>query len=51
MQRPHVLEQFTGVLVALLGALRQVVDMMEATDLDASPILATGDVQKPVPEL
>ena len=35
----------------LLGALRQVVDMMEAADLDASPILATGDVQKPVPEL
>jgi DNA-binding MarR family transcriptional regulator len=35
----------------LLGALRQVVDMMEAADLDASPILATGDVKKSAPEI
>lgn len=33
----------------LLGALEQVVEMMEATELDASPILTTGDVKKSVP--
>lgn len=35
----------------LLGALRQVVDMMEAAEIDASPILATGDVKKSAPEI
>ena len=30
----------------LLDALQQIVDMMEATSIDASPILATGDVKK-----
>ena len=36
---------------SLLRALQQVVDMLEATTLDVSPILATGDVKKSTPEL
>jgi DNA-binding MarR family transcriptional regulator len=36
---------------SLLRALQQVVDMLEATTLDVSPILTTGDVNKSKPEL
>ena len=35
----------------LMHALQRVVEMMEATAIDASPILTTGDVQKPTPEI
>lgn len=33
----------------LLAALRRVVDMIDASSLDASPILVPGDVKEPVP--
>lgn len=36
---------------SLLRALQQVVDMLEATQLDVAPILTSGDVKKSTPEL